>query len=1109
MMATRSYKLKVKAHTGAGAKKLRQGLLKTHQLHNEGIKYYMDWLLLLRQEAVGERTKDEIQSELKKRLDDLFQKRGSTLEKEILDEMLLVLQRLYQWIVPSSIGEKGSANNTASALFPLTDEKSDMWKGVAKSGRPPAWKVKKDRGDEDWEAAYQKWKQKQEADPIYGIRRDLDRLELLPLFCLFTSTQNDVKWLQEGTVRTWDKDMMTQAIERLLSWESWNRRVKDEYEKLTKDIEELETNLQETDEEPWLTRLREFEKERHEEIAKVSFEPIDPFVIRKREIRGWDRLYNVWKKMSPSLPEKAFKDKVGEAQQKLGSAFGGAIPFHFLAQKRNHFIWCNNPERLLYFAKHNEMTRKRQRAKREATLTFPDDRRHPAWVRFESQDGNNLHKYRFTVSEEKGLTVTLDKLIMPGESGWQETKDVVLPLAASKQFHDQIALQETEKKKEKQKFFYLDQSVSRYKQQAKVLEGTAQGARLQFNRRELEKNGDATAFFNMTVSIESMQNVRNGRLQTPIGKTLTTVQDDFMKVVNYKPKELQAWMEESPPTVELGCDALTTGMRVMSVDLGQRMAAAVSIFEVSDVPPARGKLGYPIEGTDLYAVHARSLTIKLPGEDVSPSIMEVRQQRKEILKMLRGKMRFLGNVLRLSGKRTVEERDRVLSKYFSPELLEKQRRAWGVRYVEELNKVKRAIESDLLEWNRTVCRAHRTLESYVSEDVQKWRQEIGLDRQGAYGLSMASIEELEDTQRFLQAWSKRARSPEKVNRAQKRERFGTDRREHIQHLKEDRLKKLAHELVMTALGYKYQSIGNQEKQWIATYPSCQVILFEDLSQYRFKTDRPKKENSRLMQWAHREIPRVVSMKGEMYGLQVGDVYSAFTSRFHAKTGAPGIRCRSLTKKDIKRLHEDPTLLNRWCGEGFLSEKEVPWLREGDLVPDKGGEVFVTLKAPDSHELSEIHADLNAAQNLQKRFWLQNTEVFRVQVEKQQDGFMVKTTAKKVKAYLGKGSFVESEKENEKGVYYWEKADRKKVRGSSKQVDAESLADVVHEGAELQGKAKTLFRDPSGYFFEEDKWQDQKQYWFKVNNRIRKLLERRIKTSLRRNSYVYNSNSDAK
>lgn len=193
---------------------------------------------------------------------------------------------------------------------------------------------------------------------------------------------------------------------------------------------------------------------------------------------------------------------------------------------------------------------------------------------------------------------------------------------------------------------------------------------------------------------------------------------------------------------------------------------------------------------------------------------------------------------------------------------------------------------------------------------------------------MWALNYLTNVRRFLQSWSLLGRQSGEIRRLN-RERggiFATRLLDHLNNIKEDRLKTGADLIVQASRGY----LRNQQGEWRQTYAPCHAVLFEDLTRYRMRTDRPRRENSMLMKWAHRSIPKEVEMQGQLYGIHCEETSASFSSRYHAASGAPGIRCHSLKAGDLN----DPIFRE-------ILERENPGLKlqnykTGDLIPRSGG-----------------------------------------------------------------------------------------------------------------------------------------------------------------------------
>ncbi len=80
--------------------------------------------------------------------------------------------------------------------------------------------------------------------------------------------------------------------------------------------------------------------------------------------------------------------------------------------------------------------------------------------------------------------------------------------------------------------------------------------------------------------------------------------------------------------------------------------------------------------------------------------------------------------------------------------------------------------------------------------------------------------------------------------------------------------------------------------------------------------------------------------------------AAFSSRYHAGSMTPGIRCHILTSEDM----ENEFYMDLLARENPKLNLKI--FKGGDLVPISGGEMFVWV---DGKNIGRIHADINAAQ----------------------------------------------------------------------------------------------------------------------------------------------------
>jgi len=1077
-MPVRSIKLKIKTRTGPEADKLRRALGRTHQLLNDGVAYYMEWLVLLRQEAYFENdkftTKDEVVSELLTRICQQQKVNGWTgpcNEKELLS----LLRCLYELLVPSAIGKKGSNQMIARRfLGPLVDPKS--------------------RGEQGEE-----------------ILQKLEAYRLRPLFPLFTNKVESVRWLPKQQkrhfVRGWDRDMFQQALERVSSWESWNRRIAEERAKIKEQLNILTEQVFCEDE--WVKKLRIFEKERGEE---QDFGAIQGYLITPRQIRGWERVFEKWQKLGPKAPQEEYWQVVARVQAQLKGKFGDPVVYKFLSQPENHFIWRDQYQRLLHFAAVNKLTKRLNNGKQQANFTLADASKHPLWVRYEGRGGTNQHKYELIINDKCEISAKLEKLLWPEQNGWVEKRDVLIRLAPSKQFKKQVKLHADQKGK--QKVTFSDYRLGT------TFDGVLGGAKLQFDRVALEKSSGqeivtANAYLNISIDVTPKE-------ESTLNQAFSvfTPKNSTAQKISCKYEKLQEYLVENSESAQNGVAGLYQGLRVMSVDLGQRSSAAASVFEVRrDLPEPDNKghipLYYPIKDTGLFAVHQRSILLNLPGEGVSNKVWRVRNNRLKSYRRIRGTIRLLADILRLHNKKSPAERQKALE--------EMAQRISGADYYTSDGKSQFLKRIDILkqrcpdseeQWQKAVIDVHRSLEPLIGEDISLWRKSVEEHSKKSKfinvyndesqlspveaGLSIWQIEQLENTRRLLVSWSKRTRLPNVARSIERDSHFAPRLLRHTQNLKDDRAKKIADLLVKTALGYKY---NDKRKKWEACYPPCQVILFEDLASYRFSMERSSWENSRLRKWAHRTIPKLVTMRGELYGLMVGEIRADFSSRFHAKTGAPGIRCHALTQKDLEIKMDEKELSRKYSSciydllkAEMINEDQVSKLKPGHIVPQEGGELFVTLAEPFNKngirtKLNIIHADINAAQNLQRRFWQADKKPIKVPsciLIQTAEGEAYKP---KYESYLGKGVFIKQDNDE----YIWKPMEKIKMNKKEVEDNKEELEELIEleaaleEVEELKGNKLTFFRDPSGFFFSQQVWLPQKSYWGKVKKLITACL----------------------
>jgi IS605 OrfB family transposase len=155
------------------------------------------------------------------------------------------------------------------------------------------------------------------------------------------------------------------------------------------------------------------------------------------------------------------------------------------------------------------------------------------------------------------------------------------------------------------------------------------------------------------------------------------------------------------------------------------------------------------------------------------------------------------------------------------------------------------------------------------------------------------------------------------------------------------------------------------------YPRCSVIVLENLERYKTSQQRTRAENSRLMQWAHRNIVQKLEDLCKPFGITIMLVDPSFSSRFDCRSGLPGVRVNSVsrdfeqqmpyaawaTQKDSKK---NPTKLAQDIAAVRRMFEQNPDFSGQLMIPVEGGKQFLPVGEVKGELLN---ADINAAVNI--------------------------------------------------------------------------------------------------------------------------------------------------
>jgi hypothetical protein len=1050
---------------------LYKQIWETHTLFNEGVAYYLKQLLLLRQ--VPTESSIDPKGDLL-RLARTAQSSNGKSRIGTDEEILTTLRKLYEEIIPSAIGKSSNAQMLGRAfLSTLVDPKSKAGLGVAPRRTP-----KKD--DEP------------DGNPILIELKT--KYGLLPLFKSYSDFLGN--WLKRGVCTTWDRDMFQQAIEKVCSWEAWNLRVKAEHEKLSLQFEaQLAEHFNPYPE--WAQRLEQFEKERKIDLDLIALPSDRPYRVMKSGIRSWKALREHW---------RALKDKstailaeiIADFQNELRGEFGDPAVFHWLAHERNHFIWDCEEDHLSQYVKLNEALEKRDRAKQQAQFTLPDPIHHPLWARYDGP-GGNLQWYAINRS---GDGVTLSLVVLVREAGQVVEHAISVPLAWSLQW-DRIQVREFKDVPPE-----VASQIARQKNEAKIQwvqwrdPGTAKffygklgGAKIQFERRSLEKGrGYFDSYINVTINFIPA-------VTDELSKSFTLVKPDETSpwtIVDLKPEPFQAMplSQES----KKGIDGLSSGLRVMSVALRFKTLAICSVFKVTD---SKAEYSIPIQGTSRFAVHERSFLLRLPGEKWSDSTSKKRMAIVQERQDLKRKLQKLSRILSLATK-APEDRKELIKVLRKTDFADEQAL---------LDKIEKQLQAKQEEWQEYVMAIHRELEREFGKEIERWRKKYrrkSSELRNVCGLSMWWLEELTETRKLINSWSAHARKPQEIVRARsltgvrkdaKAREVDLDQRliRHINHIKDDRIKKGADQIVMAALGYVYK---DKNARWEAKHEPCRIILFADIKDYKMDRAQSRKENARLMAWAHRMVPKNVAHQGEVYGLLAGIVRTTNTYQTAARTGSPSVRMLQIKEEYFDQV---------WFARGLLMElakrhkitkperkaildlsraerraKLMQLAQPGQWIPWPSD----TIITQSAGKVVKSGALVNSVQLLQRLFWTRQLVISKLWcIGSDEIGYAPVSIGKRVEVSLGYGKLTRAQGNG----YTWQELTKRQWKAIAGKDTIESSDEEEEENTRVEAinaemNKKMFFRDPTGEFLPADEWYPAELFWAQIEKALDGLLK---------------------
>ncbi len=1128
-MPTRTVNLKFILGRSSASQPLRQDIWTTHAAANEAVAEFEGVLLLCRADEYV-RQDDQVVPAQKVRPQALswarrVQQQNGFPAAGTDEQVLSALRGFYEMLVPAvALDDKGNplqgdARQSRGIAGPMMSAASSGATACLEKvlDPPPAWVAEMQQEQEGWRERSQRWLASPEAKRLLSATGRAPKWkkllpQSLPWQQAFVDHQQQlrrqaggsgqiVRLLKEelgllpmlappiarrlrgsrAAVSRWDYMALRLAVAHLLSWESWNHRVRGEYRRIQSRCEAA--RLQVAAHGLAVDRLRQYERQRHEQLKRVALADDErPYRIGARSIRSWEQVRTRW--LSPACRTEADRAQVlRELQGKLRGRFGDPDLFRWLAREASAPVW-RDADPLPDLVRLNALEALLARRRQQARYTPPDARTHPRWAQYENAaQSGNLPFYRLCIEEGRPQ---VELVLLRGSGPALEEVRSTARLAPSGQFAGPAFTGTGKQQRIAWRCGYED------------FAGSPRSSELLLRRRHMENRSPARL------------------AEGEIG-------DVWLKLVlDLDSKAPPGWLDargrlsasaalgplqKERPARKGALGQLARRLRVLSVDLGLRSFAACSVFELAAGRPRQG-MAYPaaLDG-DLWAVHERSFLLRLPGESPDAPTLAARRQADQELRALRREIACLRDLLRLGA---VEDKD------LREAGLEALRQSLGdegqrTLALADLAGLDALTAADAQTWQEALGAIHRAAECRLGALIAEWRARTrprpldGPDRLArrryAGGKSAWAIQYLTAVRRLLQSWSLHGRLYAQIRRLDREKAgvFAAGLLEHLNGLREDRIKTGVDLIVQAARGCLFQPPSG----WTRRFQPCRLILLENLSRYLFRTDRPRRENSQLMRWAHRRILSECQMQAELYGIAVWRVSPGFSSRFHARTGAPGLRVRQVTAADLASPWFADILAERVQRAGLPAGALAP----GALLPDEAGESFATLDG--DGRLVVLNADLNAAQNLQRRFWLRFGEAYRVPVvatvpegqgaplwypaadRKRQRGALAAILANN-----GYGRF-ESAADGDGWILrptsasHWRAAVGQASAGEGQadddtEVDAESPDLDAPPPLEPERRA-TMFRDPSGLLLPPDRWYPTREFWSRVEAKLCRAL----------------------
>lgn len=882
------------------------------------------------------------------------------------------------------------------------------------SGAPSAFK-RAYLGGKPWVEAFVKDQIKFRNELEGGLAfsmKTLDDMGLLPLLHFPKEILQHPVWL---------KLMLKTALDNFASYLETDKSTREDYANCVLKFEKAEIASQPFEAEK--AQMESYFSDQYAETVDRSM------CLTKRMVRGVETVFAIWKRCTNEAERISVIDDF-QADKNKAKQLGDVNFLKWLAEESN--TNCRNMDCMRTLIVYYDCKAKKERKKKCNRYTVANAISSKRFVKYDNPKGSNYKKYKLMADAERlyvGLPVLVTSL-----NGEILEEQINFSLAKNNQFlppeekagYNSIVLSETHVTFANSKR-YWDNCSEKYARE--VFSGEIREAAL-MPLGNLTKNRDI--FISIPIEINPL------------------CEPSFQKISD----EAKLYFSSAySPTGNKHMEYIDNKqIRALAIDLGLKQFGACAVGK---------KLFKADHCEDVSFEIERRFMLRLPGEGHDNKTDENRRLMLSKLNDIKRDINYLRTLKWLYGQADISRRHNRID-----QALKFVNRQDVERVYKELRN-----EADIQNMNLLLSMEYDKMMQSMNKTMQGFRGNNSAGKQRRNynpGKSFWAIEYLETVRKLIISWNSLGYRIDEENKTMSRG-YGvtaTHLLEHINNLKDDRIKTGADLLVQAARGYVYDEDG---KCWIQKYPCCNVIVFEDLSRYDFKTERTRAENSMLMKWSHREIVKETINQAGLYGITVYDsTDSALTSKYLHSTDTPGIRCDRVKKADFDAngsLKE--TVLEKLPD---IFHNKLDCIKVGSIIPSPIGSLFVTLNQDSA--LHIVNADMNAAENLLGRFFGSHTHLLKLNVECKEGKILLKGDEEQGKRL--KGQLIYHFGTLNLNIIYDKTTDSFVVTENKK-----NTGDIY----EKDGKLYAVYNDPSGVLFDSEKWYDYATFWNGVKNAI--------------------------